>query len=248
MINDKYFLILGDTIEEMKKIPDNSIDMVLCDLPYGMTHCKWDIITPFEELWEQYDRICKQKAVVCLFGIEPFSSKIRLSNLDNYRYDWIWEKTQGTGHLNASRMPLRCHENISVFYRKTPTYNPIKTNGHKRKVSTAEHKRNTNTGEIYGKCDNFRDYDSTERYPRSVITFSSDKQKEHFHPTQKPVSLCQYLIKTYSNEGDLILDNTMGSGTTGVACIKENRQFIGIEKEISFFNIAKERLKKMINE
>ena len=247
MINDKYSLILGDTIEEMKNIPDNSIDMVLCDLPYGKTRCKWDIVIPFEELWEQYNRICKTNAAICLFGIEPFASKIRLSNIGIYRYDWIWEKTQGTGHLNAQKMPLRCHENISVFYRKLPTYNPIKTKGHKRKVSTAEHKRNTNTGEIYGKCNNFRDYDSTERFPRSVLVFSSDKQREHYHPTQKPVELCQYLIKTYSNEGDLVLDNTMGSGTTGVACIKENRRFIGIEQEMTYFNIAKERLEH-INE
>ena len=245
---EKYTLILGDCIEQMKNIPSNTIDMVLCDLPYGITHCKWDTIIPFDELWEQYDRICKENAAICLFGVEPFASKIRLSNLDDYRYDWIWEKTQGTGHLNAKKMPLRCHESICVFYKKLPTYNPIKTYGHKRKVATANHKRNSNTGEIYGKCDKFSDYDSTERYPRSVIKFASDKQKENYHSTQKPVALCQYLIKTYSNEGDLILDNTMGSGTTGVACLKENRRFIGIEKDAKYFDIATERLKKIENE
>jgi site-specific DNA-methyltransferase (adenine-specific) len=163
--------------------------------------------------------------------------------LEWLKYEWIWEKTQATGHLNAKKMPMRSHENILIFYKKQPTYNPIKTYGHKRKVSTAHHKRNTSTGEIYNKCDNFRDYDSTERYPRTIQVFASDKQKLNLHSTQKPLALCEYLIKTYTNEGDLILDNVAGSGTTLVAAKNLNRNFIGIEKEEKFYNIILERLK-----
>jgi site-specific DNA-methyltransferase (adenine-specific) len=170
------------------------------------------------------------------------------SNLDILKYEWIWEKTQATGHLNAKKMPMRAHENILVFYKKTPTYNPIKTFGHKRKVSTAHHKRNTSTGEIYNKCDNFIDYDSTERYPRSVQVFPSDKQKLNLHSTQKPVALCEYLIKTYTNKCDLVLDNVAGSGTTGIACINTNRDYILMEKEKQFYDIIINRMKaKKIN-
>ena len=233
----------GDCLELMNFIPDKSINMILADLPYGSTNCRWDSPINLEELWSHYKRIIKDNGVVALFAQTPFDKVLGCSNLDWLKYEWIWEKTQATGHLNAKKMPMRSHENILIFYKKQPTYNPIKTYGHKRKVSTAHHKRNTSTGEIYNKCDNFRDYDSTERYPRTIQVFASDKQKLNLHSTQKPLALCEYLIKTYTNEGDLILDNVAGSGTTLVAAKNLNRNFIGIEKEEKFYNIILERLK-----
>jgi len=233
----------GDCLNLMKFIPDKSIDMILADLPFGTTNCKWDSIIDLNELWIHYKRLIKDNGVIVLFAQTPFDKVLGCSNLEWLKYEWIWEKTQATGHLNAKKMPMRAHENILVFYKKQSTYNPIKTYGHKRKVSTAHHKRNTSTGEIYNKCDNFSDYDSTERYPRSVQLFASDKQKLNLHSTQKPLALCEYLIKTYTNEGDLILDNVAGSGTTLVAAKNLNRNFIGIEKEEKFYNIIIERLK-----
>jgi len=236
-------IINDDCLETMKYIQDKSIDMILADLPYGSTNCKWDSPIDLTLLWEQYKRIIKNNGVIVLFAQTPFDKVLGCSNIEWLKYEWIWEKTQATGHLNAKKMPMRAHENILVFYKKQPTYNPIKTYGHKRKVSTAHHKRNTSTGEIYNKCDNFIDYDSTERYPRTIQVFSSDKQKLNLHSTQKPLSLCEYLIKTYTNEGDLILDNVAGSGTTLIAAKNLNRKFIGIEKEKKFFNVILERLK-----
>lgn len=233
----------GDCLELMSFIPNKSIDMILADLPYGTTNCKWDSIIDLDELWIHYKRLIKDNGVIVLFAQTPFDKVLGCSNLKWLKYEWIWEKTQATGHLNAKKMPMRSHENILIFYKKQPTYNPIKTYGHKRKVSTAHHKRNTSTGEIYNKCDNFRDYDSTERYPRTIQVFASDKQKLNLHSTQKPLALCEYLIKTYTNEGDLILDNVAGSGTTLVAAKNLNRNFIGIEKEEKFYNIILERLK-----
>lgn len=235
-------IILGDCLEVMNNIQDKSIDMILCDLPYGSTRCKWDSAIPLDELWEQYKRIIKDNGAILLTAQTPFDKVLGCSNLKWLRYEWIWEKTQPTGHLNSKKMPMKSHENILVFYKSLPTYNPIKTYGHTRKVSTAHHKRNTSTGELYSKCDNFSDYDSTERYPRSVQQFASDKQKLNLHSTQKPVALFEYLIKTYSNEGDLILDNAAGSGTTGVACKNLNRNYILIEKEKLFYDIIINRI------
>jgi DNA modification methylase len=163
------------------------------------------------------------------------------SNLEMYRYEWIWEKTNATGHLNARKMPLKAHENILVFYSNLPTFNPIKSVGHKRKVSAS---RKIDISTNYGKQGSAVDYDSTERYPRDVIVFPSDKQKSNLHPTQKPLALMEYLVKTYTNDGDTVLDNCMGSGTTGVACVNTNRKFIGIELDETYFNIAKERIEK----
>jgi len=239
MINN---IILGDCLDVMKDIEDKSIDMILADLPYGSTNCKWDSVINLDELWAHYERVIKDNGAIVLFAQTPFDKVLGCSNLKLLRYEWIWEKTQATGHLNAKRMPMKAHENILVFYKKLPTYNPIKTFGHKRKVSTAHHKRNTSTGEIYGKCDNFSDYDSEERYPRTVQLFASDKQKMNLHSTQKPLALCEYLIKTYSNEGELILDNVCGSGTTGVAAKNLNRDFILIEKDEDIYEIAKNRI------
>lgn len=228
----------GDCLQLMQKIPSGLVSMILCDLPYGTTACKWDVVIPFEPLWEQYKRVIKEDGVIVLFGQEPFSSHLRLSNLSWFKYDWIWEKPHGTGFLNAKKQPMRAHEVISVFYKKQPSYHPIKTKGHIRKTST---KQVDNT-EVYGKQSCNHVYNSTERFPRSVQVFSSDKQLSSLHPTQKPVALCEYLIKTYTNEGEWVLDNCMGSGTTGVACINTNRKFIGIEKEEKYFAIAKDRL------
>lgn len=237
----------GDCLDIMKNIPDASIDMILCDLPYGTTACKWDSIIPFEPLWEQYKRIIKNNGAIVLTASQPFTSKLISSNYEMFKCEWIWEKTQATGHLDAKRKPMRAHENICVFYKKQATYNPIKTQGHKRKVSLARHKQNTekNQTEVYHKSDNFTDYDTTERYPRSVLTFASDKQKCSLHPTQKPVALFEYFIKTYTNEGELVLDNCIGSGTTAIACINTKRNYIGIEKEQKYFDIANERIKQL---
>lgn len=233
-------LLNGDCIELMKSIPDKSIDMILCDLPFGITKAEWDIPLDFDLLWKEYNRIIKDNGAICLFAAEPFASKLRLSNLKMYKYDWIWDKVKSTGFFNAKKQPLRCHEAICVFYKKQCTYNPQKTSGHPRK--TASRKKIGTT--LYNSGDKETVYDSTERYPRSIQIFSSDVQKSALHPTQKPVALLEYLIKTYTNEGETVLDNCMGSGSTGVACINTNREFIGIELDENFYNIAKERIYK----
>lgn len=230
----------ADCMDIMRDIPDQSIDLILCDLPYGTTACKWDVILPFESLWEQYKRIIKDNGAIVLFGAEPFSSMLRISNLEMYKYDWIWDKIKGTGFLNAKKQPMRNHEIISVFYKRQCTYNPQKTAGHPRKVTSRS--KNLQT-EVYGFMNKDYQYDSTERYPRSIQVFSTDTQNSSIHPTQKPVSLCEYLIRTYSNENDIVLDNCMGSGTTGIASINSNRKFIGIEKNEAYFNEAMKRLK-----
>lgn len=224
----------------MKDIKDKSIDMILCDLPYGTTQCKWDTIIPFETLWEQYNRIIKDKGAIVLFGAEPFSSTLRLSNLKNYKYDWIWDKVKGTGFLNARRQPMRNHELLSVFYKKQCLYNPQKTFGHNMKKSYRSKDLQT---DVYGEMKNDYTYESTERYPRSIQVFSTDTQNSSLHPTQKPVALCEYMIRTYTNENEIVLDNCMGSGTTGIACKNLNRRFIGIELDNTYFKIAEERIK-----
>lgn len=239
-------LWLGDCLTEMNRIPNGSVDMIFADLPFGTTACKWDIVIPFDYLWEQYLRISKETTPVLLFGQEPFSSLLRTSNLEMFRYDWIIEKTNATGFLNANKMPLKAHETISVFYKKLPLYNPIKTTGHPRRVSKPEHKHNSKSGgksDVYRIQHNFTLYDSTERFPRDVIKFKWDKQKlKGLHPTRKPIDLLEYMIKTYTNEGMLVLDNTVGSGSTLEACVNTNRRGIGIEKDKKIYNIAKNRL------
>ena len=229
----------GDCLELMNNIPDKSVDCIITDLPYGTTQCKWDTIIPFEPLWKQYNRIIKDNGAIVLFGTEPFSSHLRLSNLKNYKYDWIWDKVKGTGFLNAKRQPMRNHELISVFYKKQCTYNPQKTYGHKMKKSYRSKDLQT---DVYGEMKNDYTYESTERYPRSIQVFSTDTQNSSLHPTQKPVALIEYLIKTYTNDGELVFDSCMGSGTTGVACINTNRRFIGIELDNKYFEIAKNRI------
>lgn len=236
-------LLQGDCLNLMEGIPDNSVDMVLCDLPYGTTQCKWDVAIPFDELWKEYHRIVKETGAICLFGTEPFSSYLRMSNIKEFKYDWIWDKVKSTGFLNAKKQPMRGHEIVSVFYRKQCTYIPQMTHGHTRKVSSAEHKRNCTKTEVYGEH-GLTCYDSTDRYPRSIQVFSTDVQKSALHPTQKPVALCEYFIKTYTNEGETVLDNCMGSGTTGVACVNTKRNFIGMELEPKYFDIAKKRIEQ----
>jgi len=229
----------GDCLEVMKNIPDGSIDMILCDLPYGTTQCKWDVVIPFEPLWAQYKRVIKDNGAIVLFGSEPFSSALRMSNIKNYKYDWIWDKIKGTGFLNAKRQPMRNHEIVSVFYKKQCTYNPLKTKGHNKKESfRAKHLQT----EVYGDMKNDYSYSSTERYPRSIQVFSTDTQNSSIHPTQKPVALMEYLIKTYTNEGEVILDNAAGSGTTGIACINTNRRYFLIEKDEKYFDVINERI------
>lgn len=236
----------GDCLELMKNISDGSIDLILTDPPYGTTQCKWDNIIPFDVMWEQINRIIKDNGVIALFANEPFASYLRISNIKNYKYDWYWNKTTPTGFLNAKKQPMRNVENICIFYKRQPCYNPQMSHGHKRKVSTANHKRNSKKTEDYGEHD-FVTYDSTDRYPLQTLIFSTDKQKEAYHPTQKPIALLEYLIKTYTQENQQVLDFTMGSGSTGVACVNTNRNFIGIELDEKYFKIAKERINSARN-
>lgn len=232
----------GCCLELMKDIPDKSVDMILCDLPYGTTACKWDVIIPFDKLWEQYKRIIKDNGAIVLTAQTPFDKILGTSNLKLLKYEWIWEKTNATGHLNSKKMPMKAHENILVFYKSQPTFNPIKTKGHS--PVNFYTKRNNSDGEVYGKTISVSGGGNTDRYPRSIQIFSSDKQRLNLHPTQKPTKLFEYLIKTYSNEGDLILDNCIGSGTTAVACKNLNRNFIGIELSEEYCKIARERIEK----
>ena len=226
-------LFQGDCLDLMASIPDGSVDMILCDLPYGTTQNKWDSVIPFEPLWAHYKRICK--GAIVLTAQPPFDKALGASNLGQLRYEWIWQKTKATGHLNAKRQPMKSHENILVFYKKLTTYNP---QGLVRKPFPTIRKGGDN-GTNYGKSDKDA-LQEFENYPRSVLSISSEGHT--VHPTQKPVALMEYLIKTYTNEGDVVMDNCMGSGTTGVACANTGRNFIGIEKDPTYFAAAKARI------
>ena len=236
MIDVKF--IHGDCLEVMPTLPDKSIDIILCDLPYGTTACKWDTIIPFEPLWTQYKRLIKGNGAIVLTASQPFTSMLVMSNKQMFKYSLVWDKIKGTGFLNARKQPMRNHEDILIFYSNPPTYNPQKTNGHERKVSFRGKHLQT---DVYGEMKNDYKYDSTDRYPRSIITISTDTQNSSLHPTQKPVTLFEYLILTYSNEGDLILDNCCGSGTSGIAAFNTKRNAILIEKDETYFNAARER-------
>lgn len=235
-------LMLGDCLERMEEIESGSVDMVLTDPPYGTTQCKWDSMIDLDLMWEQLKRIIKPTGAIVLFAQTPFDKVLGCSNLGMLRYEWIWEKGNATGFFNANKMPLKAHENILVFYNHLPTYNPQKTQGHVRKTAG---KKPINS-EVYSNTITKSYYDSTSRYPRSVQKFSSDKQKENYHPTQKPVALVEYLINTYTNEVETVLDFTMGSGTTGVAAKKLGREFIGIEMDDGYFKTAKERITQTV--
>jgi len=239
-------LYKGDCLEEMKKIPDGSVDLVLTDPPYGTTACKWDSVIPFEPMWEQLKRVIKPNGAIVLFGSQPFTSVLVMSNPDWFKYDWCWKKPRGTGHLNAKKQPLRDKEDVLVFYQSQPIYNPqfavgkpyTKLKGGKQ-TKVSEHGATT-YGKFY-KGAEFRNDNDGRRYPKQVLEFGV-VERGTVHPTQKPVALMEYLIRTYTNEGETVLDFTMGSGSTGVACVNTGRKFIGIELDEHYFGIAQERI------
>jgi len=230
-------LMLGDCLERMKEIPDGSVDLILADPPYGTTACKWDSVIPFDEMWLRLNKLIKPNGAIVLFGSEPFSSALRMSNAKQYRYDWVWNKVKGGNFAVLKYQPYKTHENVMVFSINTHNYYPIKTPQIKR------------TGKIYSNSDSapIKYKDGLERiyndkHPKSIIEFSNANQKGKQHPTQKPVALMEYLIRTYTQEGETVLDFVMGSGTTGLAAKNLNRNFIGIEKDAGYFEIAKQRL------
>ena len=232
-----------DCLEGMKLIDDKSVDMILCDLPYGTTQCKWDTIIPFKPIWEQYNRIVKDKGAIVLFGAEPFSSTLRMSNIKYYKYDWKWVKQRGTGHLNAKRQPMRNNEDILVFYKNQCLYNP---------QGIIEGKFNNNrpakgkeSSKLYNK-ENTIPVSTKGNYPLNTLYFDKICINQ-LHPTQKPVELCEYLIRTYTNENELVLDNCIGSGTTAIACINTNRNYIGFELDSTYFDLANKRIEEHIN-
>ncbi|MFK4956693.1 DNA-methyltransferase [Lactococcus garvieae] len=230
-----------DCLEGMKRIPDGSIDMILCDLPYGTTQNKWDSIIPFDKLWEQYERVIKSNGAIVLFAQPPFDKALGASKLSLLKYEWIWEKNKATGHLNANKAPLKLTENILVFYKKVPRYNP---QGIVKKYIPTIRKGRSN-GTNYGKSD----VDAIQKfgnYPKNLLKFETDN--ETFHPTQKPVALFEYLIKTYTNKEDTVLDNCMGSGTTAIACLNTERNFIGFETNKEYYDKSLERIKNNVTQ
>jgi len=239
----------ADCFDIFPLIPDQSVDVIFADLPYGQIRAKWDSVLPLDKLWEQYKRIIKPNGVVLLFAKTPFDKILGCSNLEWLKYEWIWEKTQATGHYNAKIMPMASHENILTFYKKTPKYYPQKTEGHKPINTYTKRMNVVNKTEVYGKVKkDISGGGETDRYPRSVLKFASDKQKNKLngtlHPTQKPLELIKYFIKTYSDEGDLFLDNTAGSSTLAVGCIELNRNYVVIEKEKKYVDISEKRIKE----
>ena len=238
-------LIQGDCISVMDQLITENIkvDLVLTDLPYGTTQCRWDNIIDYEDMWTCINQLTYPTTPVLLFGNEPFSSHLRLSNLKDYKYDWVWDKSVRTGFLNAKKMPLKQYEHVHVFYKKQCTYNPIMWEG---KEESHPHKTTKKTNYIYGKHDNVNPKLTKMKYPTNIIQVNARSNEcnntKRLHPTQKPVELLEYLIETYSNKGDTVLDFTMGSGSTGVACKNTGSEFIGIELDESYFKIAEERI------
>ena len=230
-------LLHGDCLELLPTLPDASVDMILTDLPYGTTACAWDSIIPLDRLWNEYHRVAKENAAMIFTAAQPFTTVLASSNIANFKYEWVWEKPQGTNPMNAQIMPLKSHENVLVFYRKKPTYNPQMTQG----TPYGGFKSDTATiGEVYGSAKSqHRDNPEGTRYPKTVLRF---KQEKGLHPTQKPVALMEYLINTYTNPGETVLDSTMGSGTTGMAAFLTDRSFVGMEQDPDYFEIARERL------
>ena len=235
----KIELIQGDCLEVMDELIEKGVvvDAIITDPPYGTTACKWDSVIPFDKMWERLKKLIKPNGAIVLFGSEPFSSLLRVSNLKNFKYDWIYRKPQGVNPLLSKKQPLNDIENICVFYKKQPTYNPQMTKGRMRNKKIAP----TKDFEVYGQItpiDNFND----DYYPSSILEFTNANQKAKSHTTQKSLELMEYLVRTYTNEGDMVLDNTMGSGTTNLACLKLNRKSIGIEKEKKYYDVAVQRL------
>ena len=239
----KIELIHGDALVEMNSIADNSRDIIFADIPYGTTNCKWDSILDLDLMWKHLSRIIKDNGVILLFAQSPFDKVLACSNLKMYRYEWIWEKTQATGHLNAKKMPMKAHENILVFYKKTPIFNPQMTERHSPVHNYTKHQ---DDGNIYGKTKKgIYGGGSTKRYPRDVIKFKSDKQKLSLHETQKPVPLLEYILKSYMFFGCNVLDFCAGSGSTGEACFNLGLDCLLIEKAENNFNIMKERIENL---
>lgn len=235
---------LGDCFDIMKMLPDQSVDLILCDLPYGTTACKWDIVLPFEKLWAEYKRIAKMTTPIVLFGSEPFSSELRISNIEKYKYDWVWDKRTARGHLVAKIRPMQQTETISVFgYGKINYYPQMLDRPEKMKKNSREYSRTDIVGGGTQHKEKIVEKEYTQWYPKNLITFSAaNTSNDKFHPTAKPLALLQYLIKTYTKEGDIILDNCMGSGSTCVAAKNTDRIYIGIEKEEKYFKVAEQRL------
>lgn len=248
-----YQIFNEDCIEGMKRLPDNSVDCILTDLPYGITDCPFDVRIPFEPMWAQFKRVTKRNAAIVLFSQMPFGAELIMSNRKMFRYEWIWGKTHPQGFLNAKKMPLRCHENVLIFYEKLPTYNPQFARG---KPYVHRNFVDESSNNVYGnhRVLTYVEHDGN-RYPTDIVTFAQPNavyfgkvSGEVVHPNQKPTDLLEYLIRTYTNEGELVLDATMGSGSTGVACVNTGRDFIGFETEKKFFDIARERIDKAIAE
>lgn len=233
-----------DCLEGMKRISDKSIDMILCDLPYGTTFNKWDSVINLLLLWAEYERVIKDNGAIVLTGQQPFSSKLITSNEKIFRYEWIWEKSRVTGFLDAKKKPMRAHENILIFYKKAPVYNPQKWEIHERFIDRRKKMDiNNYKQQNYGKhTKNKHRKDDGTRYPLSVIPISSENTEKTGHPTQKPVALFEYLIKTYTNEGETVLDNCMGSGTTAIACINTNRNYVGFEMDKTYYDLSLKRI------
>ena len=233
-------LIHAECLEAMKHLPTGSVDMVLCDLPYGTTQNKWDAVIPFDELWAEYKRVTKPDAAIVLTASQPFTSALVMSNPSTFKYAWVWDKVnRPTGHLNAKKQPMRQTEDVLVFYRQQPTYRPQMVQGEPYRATGGGATAN------YGKFNKHTTVcEDGLRYPRNLLSIPADERGTHgrVHPTQKPVALMEYLIRTYTEHGQVVLDNTMGSGTTGVACINTGRRFIGIEREANYFEIACERV------
>jgi DNA modification methylase len=244
-------LYKGDCLEVMKNIESGSVDAIITDPPYGTTACKWDSVIDFDLMWEQLNRIIKPNGAIVLFGSEPFSSALRMSNIKNYKYDWIWKKNRPQGFMNAKKQPLKDNEIISVFYKKQCAYNPqglIEVNKLKSNTGTKNNtgsKENGDKTSANNSIKNKQYIQNYGNYPNRIIEFKNTGNKQK-HPTQKPVALMEYLIKTYTNENEAVLDFTMGSGTTGVACKKTNRNFIGIEQDDKYFEIAKNRIENAV--
>ena len=235
----------GDCLELMKTIPDESVDLVLTDPPYGTTACKWDSVIPFEPMWVELKRIIKPDGAIVLFGSEPFSSLLRCSNLKMFKYDWIWEKSKATGFLNSKKQPLRAHETVSVFYSKQPTYNPqmIKGESYNKGV-----RKEQTSDDVYGRFNQVEVKSDGLRFPRSVQYFKTAESEGGFHKTQKPVALLEYLIKTYTQENETVLDFTAGSMSTAIACINTNRKGIMIEKDDHYFKVGSDRVAQALQE
>tara|TARA_R100000664_G_scaffold23740_1_gene33367 strand:+ start:122 stop:850 length:729 start_codon:yes stop_codon:yes gene_type:complete len=234
-------VLLGDCLQRMKEIPDGSVDMILCDLPYGTSKCRWDTIIPFEPLWKEYKRVIKINGAMVLTASQPFTSVLIASNFKDYRYNWVWEKSKATGYLNAKKMPMKAHEDICIFYQKPPLYNPQKW------MSTPYYKGSAHRPtEVYGKQrEVLVENESGLRYPRTVQYFkTAESEGKTYHPTQKPISLFKYLIKTYTQENELVLDSCAGVGTTALAALRTNRKYICIENDQEYYDVMQERISR----